>query len=199
MLRQARSAKTSISDTPHVQSLLWQPTRWQVAGDRSLDFEYVARELTPMSSVAAAQRVWLTHEPQRRISLDALLVNATDRTPIAAEIKVGNDENAELGLIQALAAAAQISSRSQLRRVHRQFRDFFDEEPPRTLDVYVVTAAAPERGVRPQLARRAHERAQQLMRSGALTRWIRRIAFLDLQLVNGQPAFSVADTSGGSR
>ena len=66
-------------------------------------------------------------------------VNAEDRTPIVAEIKVGADENAELGLIQALAAAAQLSSASQLTRLHRQFKDFFSNEAPSAVDVYVIT------------------------------------------------------------
>jgi hypothetical protein len=197
-LSQARAGSRQIVDTEHVQALLGRPPRWEVAGDRSPDFEYVARELTPMSSVARGERVWLTSRPDRRVSLDALLVNADDRTPIVAEIKVGGDENAELALIQALAAAAQLSSGSQLTRLYRQFYDFFDEaKPAKVLDVYVVTARAPERGVRPQLASRAHARAEQLMAHGALSRWIRRIAFIEMTLVDGRPAFENARRSGG--
>jgi hypothetical protein len=147
MLARARTG-TEIADTEHVQALLGRPPRWEVADDRSLDFEFVARELTPISSVARGQRVWLTSASERRLSLDALLVNAEDRTPIVVEIKVGADENAELGLIQALAAAAQLSGRAQLTRLHHQLKDFFRNEAPSALDVYVITAAAPVAGVR---------------------------------------------------
>lgn len=192
-LGRARAGSREIIDTQHVQALLGRPPRWQVAGDRGLDFEFVARELTPMSSLAGGRRVWLTQRPERRVSLDALLINAEDRTPIVAEIKVGGDENAELALIQALAAAAQLSSGSQLKRLYRQFYDFFDEaQPASVLDVYVMTARAPERGVRPRLASRAHARADQLTASGALSHWIRRIAFIEMTLVDGRPVFSAA-------
>jgi hypothetical protein len=129
---------------------------------------------------------------ERRISLDALLVNADDRTPIVAEIKVGDDEIAELGLIQALAAAAQLTSNSQLTRLHRQFKDSFNNEPPSGLDVYVITARAPERGVRPELAMRAHSLAEELMTDGSLSAWVRRIAFLEMTLLGGRPAFRTA-------
>ena len=192
-LGQARAASREIVDTQHIQALLGRAPRWEVAGDPSLDFEFVARELTPMSSVAGGQRVWLVPRPDRRVSLDALLVNAEDRTPIVAEIKVGGDENAELALIQALAVAAQLSSGPQLKRLHRQFYDFFDEaKPASVLDVYVVTARAPERGVRPQLASRAHARANELITRGTLSPWIRRIAFIEMTLVDGRPAFRAA-------
>lgn len=191
-LSEARAGLDEIADTDHVQALLWRPPRWEVVDDHSLDFEFLGRELTPMSSVAVRQRVWLTPVAERRISLDALLVNAEDRTPIVAEIKVGDDENAEIGLIQALAAAAQLSSRSQLTRLHRQFKDFFKKEPSSALDVYVITVRAPERGVRPQLATRAHALAAELMSDGYLSTWIRRIAFLEMTLLDGRPAFRTA-------
>jgi len=198
-LSRARVGLSEIADTEHVQALLWQPPRWEVADDRSLDFEFVARELTPMSSVAAGRRVWLTTSVERRISLDALLVSVEDRTPVAAEIKVGGDENAQLGLIQALAAAAQLTSSSQLARLYRQFRDFFGDVPPSVLDVYVITARAPERGVRPELARRAHALAAQLSADGSLSAWIRRIAFLEMTMIDGRPAFRAAAVSGESK
>jgi hypothetical protein len=186
-------------DTEHVQALLWQPTLWQVAGHPSLDFEYLAREVTPTSSVARGRRVWLTDEHERRLSLDALLVNAEDRTPIVAEIKVGGDENAELALVQGLATAAQLSSPSQMRRLHRQFRESLGETPPTRLDLYVIMARALDRGVRPLLAQRAHERVSELAASGVLTQWVRRMVFLDLGYVGGRAVFSVAAVPGPRR
>ena len=55
-LARARGGRGNrIADTQHVQALLWQPPRWKVAGDRSLDFEFLARELTPVSSVGCGE------------------------------------------------------------------------------------------------------------------------------------------------
>jgi hypothetical protein len=180
-----------VGDTEQVQAMLWQPPRWRVPGRPDLDFEFLARELTPTSSVKGRKRVWLLEDRRCHLSLDALLVNAADRTPIVAEIKVRKDENAELALVQALAAAAQLSSPSQLRRLHREFRDALGRGAPSRLDVYIITSDSPQGEVRPALAARAHARAGQLIESGALQEWIRRIAFLEMSLVDGRPVFSL--------
>ena len=80
-LAQKRAASTEIADTQRVQVLLGRPPRWEVTDDHSLDFEFVARELTTMASVAGGRRVWLSPVADRHLSLDALLVNAEERTP----------------------------------------------------------------------------------------------------------------------
>jgi len=49
-----------------------RPTRWSVGRDPTLDFEFVARELTPMSSVSAGKRGGL-HSALNGDKLDALL------------------------------------------------------------------------------------------------------------------------------
>lgn len=192
LFRRPSRASGRVVDTEHLQALLWRPPRWAVEGEPRLDFEFLARELTPISSVKGKERVWLAEDPRRHLSLDALLVNVEDRTPIVSEIKVGADENAELALVQALATAAQLSSPSQLRRLHRQFRDSLGQTEPSTLDVYVITAHAPERGVRPMLATRAHSRARRLIETGGLEGWIRRIVFLEASIVAGRPVFNLA-------
>ena len=160
---------------------------------RGQDFRFIDRELTPLSSAAAGKRRWLAVGTYRRVSLDALLVNVHDLTPIVAEIKVGGDENAELALVQALAAAAQLSTSSQLKRLHREYRDHLGPAVPSRLDVYVITARAPTRGTRPQLARRARQRAHYLETGGQLAEWIRRVAFLEMTLADGALAFSTPD------
>jgi hypothetical protein len=98
-----------------------------------------------MSSAGARRRVWITNDRGRQISLEALLVSAEDRTPIVAEIKIGGDQNLEFGLVQALAAAAQLSSEPQLHRLHDQYRNALGESAPTRLDVYVIAARAPSR------------------------------------------------------
>jgi hypothetical protein len=187
-----------ISNSAHLQALLWRPPVWRVADRPDLDFEFLAREITPLSSVRSGRRVWLTEETERRLSLDALLVNCADRTPIVAEFKVGNDQNAELALVQALAAAAQLSTPSQLKRLHVEYRDSLGATVPGRLDVYVITHRARERGVRPQLARRAKSRARDLQRTGELSRWIRRIVFLEASLTAGTLSFATAPDDSDS-
>src|SRR2546423_930194 len=81
-----------------------------------------------------------------RIRTDLLLVNATsgDRTPIVAEVKVAGDENALLALVQALAAAAQLSPESQRQRLVDVYPEEFADVPSR-IDVYVITHDSPTR------------------------------------------------------
>lgn len=189
-------AKDRISDTEHLQALLWEPPRWIVEGRPELAFHFLAREITPASSAGGEKRRWLTADSRRHISLAALLVNAEDRTPIVAEIKVGGDENAELALVQALAAAAQLSTSSQLRRIHSEYRDHLGMSPPSRMDVYVITAQSPPRGTRPQLARRAQKRADELQQSGRLSKWIRRIVFLEAKMAGGALTFRALETEG---
>jgi len=186
LLAERAHSTDRLLNTEHLQALMWAPPRHRVEGHPELDFHYLARELTPTSSVSRSERVWLTEESQRHISLDALLMNADDRTPVVAEIKVGGDANAEYGLVQALAAAAQLSTESQRRRLHTEYRDYLGAHPPRHLDIYVITARAPERGTRPQLAARAHQLARDLEERGALSQWVRRIRFLEADLWNSE-------------
>jgi hypothetical protein len=181
-----------IANSAHLQALLWRPPAWRVADRPDLDFEFLGREITPMSSVRDGRRVWLTDKSERRLSLDALLVNCADRTPIVAEFKIGDDQNAELALVQALAAAAQLSTPSQLKRLHIEYRDSLGANVPVRLDVYVITYRARERGVRPQLAQRAKSRVRNLVQTGALSRWIRRIVFLEASLTSGTITFAIA-------
>lgn len=197
LARRHRKSEDAIDGTAHLQALLWRPPRFAVADHPELDFEFVARELTPTSSVRAGEREWLTPDSRRHLSLDALLVNVEDRTPIVAELKVDRDENTELALVQALAAAAQLSSPAQRNRLYGEYRDTLGSVPADRLDVYVITARAPERGVRPVLAARAHARASALLETGAVDAWVRRIMFLEAQIVSGNLACSLVHHGGG--
>jgi hypothetical protein len=85
--------------------MLWAPTRWAVRCRPDLDFHYVAREISPGRVMVRGKPV----QQLQSISMDVLLVNANDRTPIVAEVKLKSDESAELALVQALPAAAQLA------------------------------------------------------------------------------------------
>jgi len=95
--------------------------------------------------------------------------------------------------MQALAAAAQLSMPFQVRRLHRQYREQFGSAVPIRLDLYVITSRSRPRDVRPELARRAHTQARELVDSGSLDQWIRRIAFLEASLSEGVLTLRRAD------
>jgi hypothetical protein len=131
------------------------------------------------------------------VSLDLLLANANpdDRTPIVAEAKIGRDENAELGLVQALAGAAQLSAEHQLKRLREVYWEHLGTRVPEHLDVYVIGYKPPPRGVKPKLFKRAFELAAEIVDSGALSDWVRRIVFLEAELKNGTLTFRLHEHS----
>lgn len=131
------------------------------------------------------------------VSLDLLLANANseDRTPIVAEAKVGPDENAELGLVQALAGAAQLSTAHQRKRLREVYWEHLGKRVPKHVDVYVIGYKPPPRGVKPKLFKRALELAGEIIDSGALSDWVGRIAFLEAELENGALTFRLHEHS----
>lgn len=176
-----------ISDTAHLQALLWARPRWRVEDHPELDFHFLAREISPGRAVVKGRPSWMLGE-QFRLSADALLINAVDRTPIVAEFKVGNDQNAEYALVQALAAAAQLSSVAQRRRLAGEYRDALGDKVPERLDVYVVLAERPTAGTGPRLLQRALRLAAELSRGGSLEAWVRRIEIFE---ATGSPQESI--------
>jgi hypothetical protein len=178
LLAEAGTKPKKLADTSHLQAMLWAPTRWQVEDHPELDFHFVERELTPGSAVSGTTRTWMI-DKKHQLSADALLINADDRTPIVAEIKVAGDQNAQYGLIQALAAAAQLSTPSQLKRLRTAYRDYFGPAVPACVDVYVILADRPPRGTRPKLLKRAIEIGDAIVEQDLLSPWIRRICFLE--------------------
>ena len=118
-------------------------------------------------------------------------MNTTDRTPIVAEFKRGGDQNADYALVQALAAAAQLTPARQRARLRTEYSDHFGKEVLDRLDVYVIVADPPPRGTRPQLVDRAFTHAAELTSSGRLDQWIRRIVFLEAKPKDGTLTFKV--------
>lgn len=182
----------ALSDTQHLQALLWSPPRWSVEGRPALDFVFVAREISPGSAFDGKRRAWVV-DNDRRVSADLLLMNTTDRIPIVAEFKRGGDQNADYALVQALTAAAQLTPQRQRERLREQYADHFGAGVPERLDVYVIVADPPPKGTRPELLERALTHAAELTSSGRLDRWIRRIAFLEAEATNGELTFKVFD------
>ena len=154
--------------------------RGVVEGARNLDFIVVEREVVPERATGTAMR-------GRRI--DWLAMNAHDRTPILAEIKVRNDNNPFYALIQLLLYAATLSTGSQQTRLRRHFPALKElPEPPsddsRTaparFDLYIVLVDLPAQ-LQPFLEL-ARTTAQALVREPLIASKIRRVACLRADL-----------------
>ena len=126
--------------------------------------------------------------PARR--LDLLLVNKHDRAPVLAEVKIAGDKHVFYALIQVLALLAEFASDPQRRRLASHYPSIAlrpDAQP--VGDVYVIALAPPQDGVFLERLLTASEAiAQALMGEPKVTRYVRRIAYLqaprarDLQL-----------------
>lgn len=147
---------------------------------RHLDFEVVAREVVPERATGNRKR-------GRRI--DWLAMNAHDRLPILAEIKVREDKNPFYALIQLLLYAATLSTGSQQARLRRHFPALKelperpredDRTAPARFDLYIVLVECPEQ-LRPllELARTA---AQKQVAEPLVASKVRRIACLRTNL-----------------
>lgn len=79
-----------------------------VAGEPLLDCRYVDRELALGGG-------------RRGLRLDLLLVNAHDRTPVLAEVKLGADKDAFAALVQLLACASLLSGRAGYERMRNAY------------------------------------------------------------------------------
>ncbi len=188
----------ALADTEHLQALLWSPPHWSVEGRSELDFVFVTREITPGSAVDGDKRAWVI-EQDCQVSADLLLMNTKDRTPIVAEFKRGGDQNADYALVQALAAAAQLTPPRQRERLRAQYSEYFGKNLPERLDVYVIVTDPPPRGTRPKLLRRAQAHAAELQASGALDQWIRRIVFLEVKASAGRLSFTELPGDAGDK
>ena len=156
-----------------------------VAGAKELGFRYVDRELSPL-------RTTERHRKVARRSLDLLLANAHDRTPVLAELKIRGDKLPYFALVQALMLAAELlvtNQRARLRR-HRPAADLAWSEQGPFADIYVLAFDPPARGTyRERSFDAAEEIARRLIEDEVVSRYIRRIAYVDALPKEGKIAF----------
>jgi hypothetical protein len=86
-----------------------------------LAFDYVEREL---AVTRTKNGVWEHGAADRsRLDLDLLLASHADRTPIAAEVKIGDDADRYYALVQTLAAVARLATANQCARLKKHLED----------------------------------------------------------------------------
>ena len=92
-----------ISHTVHFAQWVVETRDCSVAGVPELAFGYIDRELDCLRTKLQDSHWKMGRPSKRAIVLDLLLENSTDSTPIMAELKIRNDEDALYGLIQCLS------------------------------------------------------------------------------------------------
>lgn len=194
----------TIGGTLSLTAFLKSAASAQVIDNPDLGFHFVDRELVPARTTGNA--VFENDEPSRRVRrLDWLLANAKDRLPIIAEVKVGNDKNTFYALMQVLMYAAELATPNQLTRLQQHYPDRFaipasdgTAHGP-VLDAYIVLSNYNSRsGIRQEILETTNQLCQRLVGEKAISKYIRRIACLDVTLKEGRKLrftklFSYAD------
>lgn len=124
-----------------------------VDGGTELDFAYLDREIVPTRTKPALA---FDAEDGASVRIDLILANAHSGRPIIGELKIASDKDPYTGLVQALAAAAQMNSAGQRARLdehsereglhHRLLRPLATSGDDGAIDVYVLLADFPKRG-----------------------------------------------------
>ena len=173
----------AIKRTEHFASRLADRRPRHVKGAEELDFYYIDREISPL-------RTATTDAPRR--SLDLLLANAHDRTPILAELKIGPDKPAYFALVQVLMLAVELVVPAQGARLlaHRPTKGRLRLDR-RLADLYLIAFNSPERGkYRPRLFQATERIAEQLVEDRLVSEYIRRVAYLDARAAGGSLRFT---------
>jgi hypothetical protein len=150
-----------------------------------LAFRYVDREISPLRTTGNGRSA--------RRSLDLLLLNANDRLPIVAELKIAGDKPSYFALVLILALAADLITQPQLRRLdtHYPGAGFVWPESGPCVDLYVIAHAAPVTGkYRPRLLDATREIIAKLDADHELAGSVRRIAYLTSAVEHGQLTFA---------
>lgn len=163
----------------------------EVVDSPELSFRFVDRQIVPARTTGNV--VYENDERSiRGCRLDWLLANAHDRLPIIAEVKVGSDKDPFYALIQLLMYAAELVTVSQLARLQRHYpqrftlpvmtgRETGSSDP--VLDLYIVLSNYnPRSGVRQEILETTNQLCQRLVAESGISRYIRRIACLDVVL-----------------
>jgi hypothetical protein len=173
-----------IKSTIEFASQLCDGSAQVVEGGPALSFVYVDRELSPLRTTAS-DRV-------ARRSLDLLLANSDDRSPVLAELKIRADKPAYFAFVQVLMLAAELLVSGQRRRLkgHPPADNLAWSETGPFADLYLVAFEPPETGkYRERSFKATQEISKRLVADPAVASYIRRIAYLEAVVDHGGLAF----------
>lgn len=180
-----------IGGTTHLTSFLKTGGTAHVVKNPDLDFVFVDREIVPARTTGNARFENGERSNQVR-RLDWLLANAHDQFPVIAEVKVNNDKDPFYALCQLLMYAAELVTPAQRTRLCRHYPGSFrlpasadgsiDAEGP-VMDLYIVISNYnPRSAPRQEILEETSELAQRLVTEKGVSRYIRKIACLDVTL-----------------
>jgi hypothetical protein len=145
-----------------------------VKGADHLNFEYIDREIFPTRTTVGTPET-----RQRRRSLDLLLANAHDRTPVFAELKIRRDRLPYFALVQALMLTSEFLATPQRDRLGAHTPTLVWPASRPFADIYVIAYEAPGRGKYRERSLEATEKiCERLMSDGYVPQQVRRLVYL---------------------
>jgi hypothetical protein len=154
---------------------------WLVENDEQLDFVYLDREV-PIAHRRKHPRI------DDDLTVDLLLANARDGTPIVGEVKradpadpLNADADPYYALMQSLAAVSMLATTSQLKRLqlHTPLSEYGVNTDGR-VDIYLMALNTAKGTAMEELSSVVGEIARKLLAHPATVSPLRRIALLDL-------------------
>ena len=150
-----------------------------VKGADHLSFEYIDREIFPTRTTIGTPET-----RHRRRSLDLLLANVHDRTPVFAELKIRGDRLPYFALVQALMLTSEFLAAPQRGRLGAHAPGLVWPASPPFADIYVIAYEVPERGKYRERSLRATEKiCERLMSDGYVPQQVRRLVYLNTSSV----------------
>lgn len=202
--RQNRKQLTEAQHRPHVDadlatsSIAWWLERHDPilrdAGNSPVGLEFVARELVPLRTAGQGDEMSRRSRRSRRLDL---LLRASDRAPVVAEVKARTDQHPFYALIQALMHVSQLAGASQRERLHAHYPGL--QESGR-MDVCLVLAGnaryffEPHRQrkpkFKPQLASEAQRLCDAFVKDQRTHAYVRTITWLEGSMAHGSLVFA---------
>ena len=135
--------RAGIAGTNDFVSILQNsPEPYSVHGMPALNFRYIEREVSPRRTTNANFATGESGKSSGTGGMDILLYSEDGNLPIIGEVKVGNDTNPFLALIQALTYAVELSTQNQLQRLRKWVKSVYNIELSGLddrVDIYIIS------------------------------------------------------------
>jgi hypothetical protein len=128
-LKETPSRSRVITSTRQVTAILEEEPFRDLVNNKSLNFEYLDREFSPIRTTHARKDTGASGKGSGHGGVDFIARNLRYDLPVLGEIKVNNDQTPFLGLIQLLTYLSELTTRNQRKRL-RRWEPFTDPVSP---------------------------------------------------------------------
>jgi len=124
--RKALVGSHRITRTNHITAIFEEEPTQDVVNNKSLNFEYLCREISPVRTTHARTASGKSGKASGIGGIDFVARNLRYDFPVLGEIKVNRDQTPFFALIQLLTYLSEMSTRNQRKRI-KKYQLFTDE------------------------------------------------------------------------